>query len=376
MFRIASAMLAYRRVRFLVTTLGIGALFWLSIAQVGLLVGWCNTIAALINEGRADLWVMAEHTPAYDYGTAIPRHRVRQVRNVAGVTWAEGLCVGWSVWQCPNGRRINVALVGLDPACAGGPWQMSRGMAEDVHLPNSVFVDELFARDFGVAGIGDEVELMGRRAVVRGFTRGVRSFTALPYVFTSAGNFSRYCPTYNRGAITYVLARIRPDADPEQVARAVSDQVAAVETLTTTGMVRRSVTYWMLGTGIGLTIILTALLGTAVGALVTSQTLYTITQEHQGHYATLLAIGFSRWQLIGCVLYQSAALSARGIVVGGLAFALLMALSARTSVPVETNPSVFVGVVLLFVAGCLSGATLAVRAVLRIDPLTAFRSAA
>lgn len=72
MFRIASAMLAYRRVRFLVTTLGIGALFWLSIAQVGLLVGWCNTIAALIDEGTADLWVMAERTPAYDYGTLEP----------------------------------------------------------------------------------------------------------------------------------------------------------------------------------------------------------------------------------------------------------------------------------------------------------------
>ena len=45
---------------------------------------------------------------------------------------------------------------------------------DDVRLPNAVFIDELFAQSLGVARIGDEIELQGQRAVVRGFTRGVR----------------------------------------------------------------------------------------------------------------------------------------------------------------------------------------------------------
>jgi putative ABC transport system permease protein len=375
MGRIALAMLTHRRGRFAVAAAGVGTLFWLSIAQVGLLVGWCNTIAGPIRGSGADVWVMAEHTPAYDYGTPIPRHRVLQVRNVAGIAWAEGLCVGWSVWQCPGGRRLNVALVGLDPGCGGGPWRMAEGRPEDVHLPDGVLVDELFAPALGVAAVGDEVELMGRRAVVRGFTRGVRTFTALPYVFTSAGNFPRYCGSYAADDVTYVLARVRPGADAGRVAGAIAGQVPGVEALATDGMVRRSVAYWMLETGIGLTVILTAVLGTAVGALVTSQTLYTITHEHLGSYATLLAVGFGHGQLTGCVVLQAAVLSGCGIALGGLAFAAAAAASAHTAVPIEITPTVFAVVAGLFLAGCLLGAGLAVRAVFRLDPATAFRSA-
>ena len=69
---------------------------------------------------------------------------------------------------------------------------------------------------------------------------------------------------------------------------------ALVDLLTGREFAVRTMTYWMLETGAGLTVVLTAVLGLVVSAVVTSQTLYTVTQEHLVNYATLSAVGFGR----------------------------------------------------------------------------------
>lgn len=110
MLPIALRMLWHKPGRAVFTALGLGALFFLSAAQIGLLVGWCATCSSLIRHADVDVWVMAEQTPAFDYGTAIPRQRVYEVRSVPGVAWAEGLFMAWNIWQRPEvcGRgRLN-----------------------------------------------------------------------------------------------------------------------------------------------------------------------------------------------------------------------------------------------------------------------------
>src|SRR5258707_8783166 len=112
MLRIARKMLLHRPARFVLTIVGIGVSFFLSTCQIGLLVGWCDINSAIIRHARADVWVMAPKTPAFDFGTAIPRHRIYQVRSTEGVAWAEGLFTTWSYWQRPDGKRVNIELVG------------------------------------------------------------------------------------------------------------------------------------------------------------------------------------------------------------------------------------------------------------------------
>src|SRR5579859_3122180 len=151
---IALRMLLHRPGRCAVALAGSGAAFFLSAAQAGLLVGWCNTATAVIRHAGADVWVMAPRTPALDYGVPIPRNRVPQVRNAPGVAWAEGLLVTWTRWQRPDGRQINVELVGVDESSAGAPWRMEAGDAEVLHGPQAVVVDRLYLDALGVRGVG------------------------------------------------------------------------------------------------------------------------------------------------------------------------------------------------------------------------------
>jgi putative ABC transport system permease protein len=366
-------MLWHKPVRLGATLVGLGGLFFLTAAQVGLLVGWCNTTSALIRHAPADVWVMAEQTPAFDYGTAIPRERIYQARGVPGVAWAQGLFMAWNTWQRPDGRRVNVELVGLDGDCAGGPWAMVSGAADAVHLLDSVIVDELFLDVLGVRGPGDEAEMYGRRAVVRGVSAEVRTFTASPFVFTSIASARRYDKRYRPDEITFVLVRCAPGNSPEEVRDRLRAELPYVEVLTAREFAGRTMGYWMLETGIGVTVVLTALLGLAVSVVVTSQTLFAVTQEHLADYATLLAVGFGRAQLLACVLVQGLILSGGGIVIGSAAFAGAASASARTPIPLETTPVVFAGLVGVSAGSCLLGAYLSIRAALRIDPAAAFR---
>ena len=86
-----------------------------------------------------------------------------------------------------------------------------------------------------------------------------------------------------------------------------------VEALTSGEFAVRTMKYWMLTTGLGITVVVTAVLGLVVGAVVIGQTLSAITQDNLSHYATLLALGFRRAKLLGVILLQSLLLGAAGI---------------------------------------------------------------
>ncbi len=375
MLHVALRVLWHKPARAVFTALGLGALFFLSAAQVGLLIGWSATCSAVVRHADVDVWVMAEQTPAFDYGTAIPQQRLYEVRSVPGVAWAEGLFMAWNIWQRPDGRRVNVELIGLDTDCVGGPWSMQAGTVEVVHRPDGVIVDELFLRDLGVTGIGDEAELIGRRARVRGVSRGVRTLTSSPFIFTSINNAIRYDRRYRDDEITYVLVRCQPGATPDQVADAIRQRTDHVEVLTTDQFVQRSVGFWMLSTGIGITVVLTALLGFLVSAVVISQTLFGLTTDYLVNYTTLLALGFSRTKLLLTIVYQSLVLGGTGIVLGGTAFVAAMRVSARTMIPLETTPAVSLGLVVCALLCSLVGAGLSVKSIWRINPAQVLRGA-
>ena len=278
----------------------------------------------------------ARQTPAFDYGTAIPRNRIYQVRSVAGVAWAQGLFMGWNTWSRPDGLGITVEVVGLEDELVGGPWKMHKGPIAAVLHPETVVVDHLYAEALGVARVGEEVEIQGIRAVVGGITEGVRTFTAAPFVFTAIGTAIRFDKRYRDDEVTYVMVRCRPGFSPEWVKKRIQLSVPHVEVLTSEEFAVRSAKYWMLETGIGLTIVVTAALGVLVGVFIMSQTLFAITQDNLASYATLAALGFSLPRLASIVLFQGTVLGSGGIAAGGLLFLAAIRASATCSVNGQT----------------------------------------
>jgi putative ABC transport system permease protein len=215
--------------------------------------------------------------------------------------------------------------------------------------------------------------MQGSRAVVRGVCGDVRTITASPFVFTSIKAGLRYDLRYRDDEITYVLVRGRDGWTPEQVRDAVAREVPSAEALTAREFTVRTMAYWMLKTGIGLSVVVTAVLGLTVGGVVMSQTLLAVTHDNLHHYAALLALGFGRGRLAAVVLTQGLALGTGGVVLGGAGFAGAARISAPTTLPLQMNAAVFGGLVGLALVGCLLAALASLRPLFRVDPVTVFR---
>ncbi|PTX99509.1 hypothetical protein DB346_16870 [Verrucomicrobia bacterium LW23] len=372
MWAVAMGMLFFNRVRCLVAVAGVAAAFFLGATQAGLVVGWCRINSAIILNANVDVWVMARQTASFDFGTAIPRQSMYRVRSIPEVRWAEAMLVAWNTWQRADGRRTNILLIGLDDSNVGGPWQMQRGVLEDVQQPDSVIVDELYADILGVRQLLDRAELTGRRAVVRGISEGVRTFTASPFVFTSIKTVIAADRRYRPDEITYVMARGTDGQTPEELKAIVSQALPELEVITSAEFANRTIAYWMLETGAGFSVVLTGILGLVVGTIICSQTLYTITAENLGNYATLSAIGFGRETLICVVAVQSLFFTIGGIILGTGLYSVCAWAMSRTQISIQMNPEVYISlVVIYFITGALA-ATIAIRAVLSVDPATVF----
>jgi putative ABC transport system permease protein len=371
---LALAMLLHRPARFISSAVGVTIAFVLAATQIGLLVGWCSTISAIIRHSDVDVWIMAKQTAAFDYGTAIPKHRIQQVRSVRGVTWAEGMLTSWLYWKRPDGSQKNIMLIGLDESLVGGPWKMADGYVTALYEPDAVIVDELFCKPLGVIGIGDEVEIMDAKARICGVSSEVRTFTAAPFVFTRMKSVGKFDRRFRGDETSFVLVRCQPGLDGRQMCRRIETFVPGIEALTSEDFAGRSVRYWMLETGVGFTVVLTAILGMVVSVIIISQTLFTVTQEHLPAYAMLAALGFSRSQLVACVLTQAAMLAGSGIVLGSALFYVACVASARTPIPLETTPTIFSGIVSLSLLSSLAASYLSVKTVLSVDPVSVFRA--
>lgn len=371
---IAWKMQVAHRGKMLASGIGVAAGFFLTMAQIGLMMGWIETCTLMIDRAGVDLWVIGVKSPAFDYGSPIPRQRLYQARSVPGVAEAHPLFMSWTIWNRPDGRKVNVELVGLDNSLVGGPVKMLEGELSSVLRDRMVVVDSMYLDLLGVEGLGHRFEMLGRRAEVAGISQGIRTFTASPFVFTSIDDAIQYDKRYRTDEITYVLIRCEEGVHVADVAARLRASLPSVEVLTSRQFKWRTADYWMIGTGIGFTVVMTAVLGVIIGALVISQTLFSLLQDHRPHYATLLALGFEVGLLGKVVFFQALLLWVIGVVFGGLAFVGASMVAEVSPVPLRMPPGVLAGLLVVQILASLLSGWWVLRKLRKIDPAAVFQS--
>jgi putative ABC transport system permease protein len=360
------------RGKMLASGIGVAAGFLLSMAQIGLMMGWIDTCTLMIQRADVDLWVVGVKSPAFEYGSPIPRQRLYQALSVEGVAEAYPLFMAWTIWSRDDGRKVNVELVGLDKELVGGPVKMLEGILSSVLDDRKVVVDSKYLELLGVTGLGQRFEMLGRRAEVAGICEGVRTFTASPFIFTSIDDAIQYDKRYRHDEITYVLVKCDEGVAIAEVARRLREQLPSVEVLTSSEFRWRTGRYWMIGTGIGFTVVMTAILGLIIGALVISQTLFSLLQDHRPHYATMLALGFEVKLLGKIVFCQAFFLWWIGVVLGGIAFMGISYVAEFSPVPLRMPPAVLVLLLLSQIASSFFAGWWVLRKLRKIDPVTVF----
>ena len=372
--KIAYRNLFHDRMSLIVTLVGIVFSVVLVAIEVGLYKGSENKIATVLDKAPADLWIVPYGTKSFDDPSLLIGHEKYAALSTPGVLKAEDMIVSFASWRKPEGGRKSFILVGLDWVNGGTrPWSLEEGVVEDLNAPNAVAVDMSYFKDLGISGRGDYAEINNQRIKVTAVTKGIRSFTTLPYIFTPI-NTARKFVAAGADQATYVLVRLQPGADVETVRNTLTERLTGVEVLTHDEFTRRSINYWMFSTGAGLALITGMVLGAIVGVVIVAQTLYASTKDHLNEFATLRALGASASYIHAVILIQ-ALLSAVLGYAAGMLLALLAIYRLSVRVPTLTivmTPTIAAYLFALTVGMCIFAAITAIRKVTRIDPAGVF----
>ncbi len=373
MVSLARRNLLHDKVRLMVTLTGIVFSVVLTAVQLGLFVGFEKATSDLIDHSRADLWITSKDLTHIEDGLPFSERKLYQVMAAPGVERAQKHIAAFSNWKKPNGAGEGILLVGFDPDSEmGGPWNVEVGDVRDLKGADTVFIDRLYAKKLGVTDLGQTVEIRGRRARVVGFTRGIRTFTTAPPVFTSFKNALNY-RQLREDQTVYILVKAASGMEPSRLKGLLQERLQDVDVHLTSELSAKQRNYWMFGTGAGVTVLIAAALGLLVGVVVVAQTIYAATVDHIREYGTLKAMGAGNRYIYKVIIEQAALSGVAGFLIGiSLSLAAAHASQAGTTAIVVSWPMV-AGLFVLTQAMCVGASMVSISKATKIDPAMVFR---
>ena len=370
---LAQRNLLHDKVRLTVTLTGIVFSVVLIVVQLGLFLGFTTATSNLIDHSGADLWITSKNVPYVEQGVAFSERKLNQVRAVPGVADAQKLITRWTQWKRHDGGQDSVQIVGINvDDTMERPWNLVQGRVEDLKSPDSVILDELYKQKLGVNAVGEVFEIGGHRARVVGFTRGIRSFTTSPYVFTTFKNAQNYT-NLREDQTMFVLVKVAPGASLEQVRRDLLNNVKDVEVFKTSEFSRMTTFYWMFTTGAGVAVLIAAVLGLVVGFVVVAQTIYATTVDHIREFGTLKAMGAPNSYVYKVIMKQAAIAAVLGYVLGMIVSVFVVHGSQKGGAAILMPTSMAVGMFFLTLLMCVGAALVSINKVTRIDPAMVFK---
>lgn len=376
MIALARKTLIHEWRRFLPSALAVAFSGLLLLVQAALVFGIFNSSAVYIKKSGGDLWLGYPGTQSIELGRPIPHDAQIKalmdpaVERVEAFNWIDG------DWRGPADKGgVSVFVSGIDARADGLLFAdvLTPQLRSKLDEPEGVIVDRADLAKLGL-GVGGQAVINGHRVRIVGVANGLRALGGVNIV-TSLATSRRLDNGDSHGDVAYYVVKLR---DPNQ-AQAVRDrlqpsgQTRRFEVWTSNAFARRAVTYWMFETGAGLGVLFLAFVVFIVGAVITSQTLMGAVAGSIREYATLHALGVGFAALRRVVLKQAAWVGAFGLIVGGVATALVVVLAHRRDVPVQLDVSTVAICAALVMAIALVSGLMALRTLRHVDPALLLR---
>jgi putative ABC transport system permease protein len=371
------AKLAYRnlfhdRLSFIVTIVGIVFSVVLVAVQTGIYLGSEKKIASIIDAAPADLWIVPLGTKSYDDPSLLSGRERHMALSTPGVANAEDMVVSFAKWRKPEGGTTTILLVGSEEVSdAPLPWNIVEGSREALQANNTVAIDQSYFPDLGIKAINNHGEINGVDVEIAATTKRIRSFTTLPFVFTSIENARRLTGAEQNQA-TYERVLLSPGADLETVRSEILARLPDTEVLTQTEFRKRSQGYWLFQTGAGAALIAGAVLGLIVGIVIVAQTLYSSTKDHINEFATLRALGAGAGYIVKVILMQAILSGLIGFSLGFLLSLGVIQAAQDTKLTIVMTPALAGSLFAITLGMCIFAAISAIVKVVRIDPAVVF----
>jgi putative ABC transport system permease protein len=225
------------------------------------------------------------------------------------------------------------------------------------------------------SGVGEVGEISGRRVEVVGrMAVGQKGAGIMPGVFASLRTARILAPPDDyTDQVTYLLARCDDPRESVRVARRLREHYPDMTALTRDEFSLRTQLYWLTRTKAGLSLLFAALLGTLVGAIITSQTLYSAIISSLRQYAVLRALGIPRARLRGLVLGQSTWVAVAGVALATPAVFGLSSAALKLGIDVLLPGWLLAGTTLVAASMAILSGLAVLPTLRRAEPITLLR---
>jgi putative ABC transport system permease protein len=372
---LATRSLLHDKLRFFITVSGVAFAVTLVFVQVGLFLGLMDNASLTIDQIDADLWVTSHNTPNVDFAHTFSETSIKRVRSIPGVARADNLIVWFMNVSLPNGAVEGTEVYALEDFSRWNfPQNVVEGNLADLRRGPYMVLDDSAKKRWGAFAIGDHREVLGRRLKVIGRTVDAKSFTTTPLTFMDYRLAQSLNEGELRGNTTYILIKLAPGADAEAVRAAIGKRLPYNDVFTRDEWAKRSRSYWIDSTGLGLNMYITVFLGCLVGIVVVAQTLYTSTMEHIREFGTVKAIGGGNGEIYKILGKQATIAAVAGFALGALQAFALRPVMAKIDLKLIIPTELYVVVLLGAIGLCLAAAMISFRKVASIDPALVFRT--
>ena len=378
---LAWLLLTRQPVRLAVALAGISFAGILMFMQLGFRDALFDASVTVHKMFNTDLVLMSPRTKSSISMAGFPRRRLVQaladpaVQGISPVHW------NLLLWRNPETRGTrSILALGFEP---GDPLFNDPALTAKASLltqKGRVLFDERSRDEFGPVaswfrqGRTVESEISGKRLRVAELFAVGPSFGADGNLLTSSETFLSLLPNTPPGSIELGLIRLRPGADPEDVAKRLRHNLPKdVIVYTRNGFIEMEKDYWRSSTAIGFIFTLGAGMGFVVGCVIVYQILYSDVSDHLPEYATLMAMGYKLTSLLGVVAREGFLLAVLGYLPAyGAGVLLYGVIKGATKLPVQMDPDRALVVFTMILVMCMGSAALAMRRLGDADPAEIF----
>jgi len=379
---LAWANLVHNKVKLAASLAGITFAVALMFMEMGFYNALLDGMVGLLRKFDADLILTSRTRYTIGFKESFSRRHLNEALQFQDVLAANPIYIEtrmarWRVLD--SGLQIPVRVVAFRLADEAFTDQEIQAQTAALQVPNSALFDRSGkARFYGRPRIGDVTELSDRRLHVVGEFGLGADFLNDGNLVMSDRNFLNYF-AYRRGAdpeslpIDIGLIKVRPGTTDRVKASLAKALPPSVEVFTKDQFIDNEKQFWLLNTPVGFVFWLGMVFGFVVGVVICYQILFSEISSYIREYATLLAIGYRRVDLVQVVLLEALYLAVMGFVAGTSVSFVCYAMNQKfTCIPF--NLSTF-RVTLMFaftLLMCLISACLAIRKLWSAAPADLF----
>jgi putative ABC transport system permease protein len=378
---LALLQLTHEKIRLLVAVCGISFAVILMFMQLGFRTALFDGAVRMHNSFHADMILISPRSNAIVSMQSFSVRRLYQALEVPGVESVSPLYFDFGQWRSLESFDTRgIFIIGFNPHEPVFNLSAIQSKAHRLYQSDWVLFDEASRPEYGPVteqykqGKMITTEVGNRRIRVAGLFQMGTSFAVNGTLITSDQNFWRFFPKRRRGLIDLGLIRLKSATNKEiALAQLCAALPGDVKVLTKAAYMEMEKDYWNRSTAIGYIFALGAAMGFVVGTIIVYQILYTDVSNHLAEYATLKAIGYTNFYLIGVVFQEALLLAILGFIPGfAISTFLYEQTRSATLLPIAMETTRTMLILILTVAMCFVSGAIAIRKLQAADPADIF----